>query len=301
MKKKKAILTIGVPCSGKTTWATEFVTNNPTWINICRDDIRENILYVKKQIYPFTWKEWDWKYEDEVTEEQHSQIVFGLKSPLIEGIIISDTNLNLFFRNRLIKKLVEFGFEVEYKFFHVSWEEAIKRDTERFNGVGYSVLEKHFNKYYHEFTPQYKPNLSKPKAIIVDLDGTLALRVTNRSWFDWLRVGEDVVSEPVKLIVKNFKQVEDYKIIIVSGRDEICRKITFDWLIQNLGFEPDLLLMREKGSFVDDSIIKEEFFWKYIDKEYNVQLVLDDRPKVSRMYRKLGLTVLQAGDPYLEF
>ena len=40
----KAILTIGVSASGKTTWAEQFVKENEWWVNINRDDIRFTIL-----------------------------------------------------------------------------------------------------------------------------------------------------------------------------------------------------------------------------------------------------------------
>ncbi len=42
--------------------------------------------------------------------------------------------------------------------------------------------------------------MSLPKAIIVDIDGTLAERV-NRSPYDWSKVGEDRVKKPIRDIV----------------------------------------------------------------------------------------------------
>ncbi len=56
-KKKyvKIIITRGIPGSGKTTWAKNFVKNNPNYIRISRDDLR-SILIGK----------WDWSIEDVV-------------------------------------------------------------------------------------------------------------------------------------------------------------------------------------------------------------------------------------------
>lgn len=50
-----------------------------------------------------------------------------------------------------------------------------------------------------------------------------------------------------------------------------------------------------------DTIIKEELFWKPIADNYNVQFVLDDRLSVCRMWRDLGIKVLQVGNPHIEF
>lgn len=40
MHKPQAILTVGISSSGKTTWAEKFVFENPSWVNINRDDVR---------------------------------------------------------------------------------------------------------------------------------------------------------------------------------------------------------------------------------------------------------------------
>lgn len=50
----KAILTIGVSASGKTTWAETHVRDmnafgNDDWVNICRDDIRWRMIGVRRK------------------------------------------------------------------------------------------------------------------------------------------------------------------------------------------------------------------------------------------------------------
>lgn len=44
-------------------------------------------------------------------------------------------------------------------------------------------------------------DVAKPKAIIIDIDGTLALRL-GRGPFDWNRVGEDLPNWPIVALVK---------------------------------------------------------------------------------------------------
>lgn len=130
----------------------------------------------------------------------------------------------------------------------------------------------------------------KFKAIIVDIDGTLA-KMNGRGPFEWLRVGEDKVKEPVKMIVNLY--FEKGRVIIFSGRDEVCRPQTEQWLSDN-GIRYNRLLMRPEGNNEKDSIIKRRLYDNNIAGNYDIDFVLDDRNQVVDMWRKdLGLTCLQ--------
>ena len=48
-------------------------------------------------------------------------------------------------------------------------------------------------------------------------------------------------------------------------------------------------------------IVKEEIYKKYIEPNYCVLGVIDDRPKVARNWRQLGLKTMQVGVPEYEF
>lgn len=147
----KAIITVGVSASGKTTWAEDFVNSQnsfssesdqedfPRWFNVNRDDIRFSILGVRD------WKKWNWKKEGLVTTIQENM----LKECADKGwnVVISDTNLNEQFREQLISKLEQLGYEVEIKVFPTSFEEAVARDNLRANGVGYSVIAKQMEQW----------------------------------------------------------------------------------------------------------------------------------------------------------
>jgi hypothetical protein len=50
-----------------------------------------------------------------------------------------------------------------------------------------------------------------------------------------------------------------------------------------------------------DDVLKSELYYQNIRDRYNVLGVIDDRPKVCRMWRKLGLSVFQVGNPDYEF
>ena len=129
-----------------------------------------------------------------------------------------------------------------------------------------------------------------PKAIIVDIDGTLA-KMQGRGPFEWHRVGEDKVNQPIKDIVLAMKKT--HAVIIFSGRDGSCLTETINWLIENSIYY-DKIFMRDAGNNEKDSIIKRRLFDTYIKDKYEINFVLDDRNQVVDMWRKdLGLTCLQ--------
>lgn len=132
------------------------------------------------------------------------------------------------------------------------------------------------------------------KCIIVDIDGTLALR-NDRSPYQWDKVGEDAVNEPVVYLVKILSFLKDSKIILFSGRDSICRNQTEKWLKDNEIFY-DSLHMRPQDNCEKDSVIKKRMFEQIILGKYDVRFVLDDRNQVVEMWRELGLTCFQVAD-----
>lgn len=300
---KKAIITIGISASGKSTWAKEFTEKNPGFIEINRDFFRKQIL--KEKGIEFSWDEWSKhkKQEQEVTKRCELLINNCAKDKNVQGIIISDTNLNEKFRTKLIKNLIELRFSIEIKEFPISWEEAIKRDTARENGVGISVISQQFNNW-NEYIKRrkYIPFKSLSPAIIVDIDGTLAhINDDNpRSWYEYDKVQHDLVDELIKSLINSLKHYHGYKIIVLSGREDNSYDVTINWLLNN-NIEFDELFMKKTGDFRADVIVKEEIFWKEIAYSYYVMGVIDDRPKVCRMWRTLGLKTLQVADPYIEY
>ena len=56
------------------------------------------------------------------------------------------------------------------------------------------------------------------------------------------------------------------------------------------------LFMRASGDTRKDEIVKLELFDAHVRGKYDVRLVLDDRDRVVRMWRSIGLTCLQVAD-----
>jgi hypothetical protein len=129
---------------------------------------------------------------------------------------------------------------------------------------------------------------------IADLDGTLALR-TERNWYDWHRVGEDLPNRPVVAAVSALIHTgQDF--CYVTGRPEECRMQTLIWLRHNVDsfVTSDRLFMRPgKADARSDVDIKAEIYKKHF-AGVTIDGVFDDRDSVVRMWRdKYDLTVFQ--------
>lgn len=139
--------------------------------------------------------------------------------------------------------------------------------------------------------PRYVPNEFKPKVVLADIDGTLAL-TTTRSHYDYSEaVLTDKARWDVMQLVEAFANANDAEIICVSGREDICKEHTRQWL-NDKGFDYSALHMRKAGDSRSDCIIKEEIFWQEIEPYYNVIAAFDDRPKIVRMLKFLGIPLV---------
>jgi hypothetical protein len=138
----------------------------------------------------------------------------------------------------------------------------------------------------------YVPDKSQPEVWIVDIDGTLAHHErSGRSPYDWSRVSEDEIDPLVARLV-DMIHADRSDVILVSGRDAVCRDATAEWLAKHeIGYLE--LLMRPEGDNRPDHVVKAEIFDQHIRHYYNVVGVLDDRSQVVKMWRSMGLKCLQ--------
>ena len=138
-----------------------------------------------------------------------------------------------------------------------------------------------------------------PPAIICDLDGTLALKHKDRTWFDASTCDKDDINYPIQDIVK--RMAATHLIIFCSGRENKYREPTLEFIKKCF---PDFiekhsfyLYMRETNDFRKDSIVKHEIYQLCIKGKYDIHFVLDDRQQVVDMWRNaLGLTTLQVAE-----
>lgn len=289
----KAYITVGISASGKTTWA--YLQNASV---ISRDNYRWQIME-QKGLEP-CWANWKWKWEGEVTKVAEAELRYQAERG--NDIVIADTNLNKGKRDALQAKLEIMGWEVEVKVFHITFEEALRRDTAREHGVGFWVLSEQWERYQAEFGDKYENPDYLPKCVIVDIDGTAALMNGKRSPYEIDKVHLDDVNEVCRAMVSGL-HAQGHTIIFLSGREgtETCAALTNDWLQDHYGDYIGGLFMRSAKDMRPDSIIKRELFDAHIRGKFHVVAVLDDRPRVARMWRDLGLNVVQFGNPYVDF
>lgn len=283
---------VGLPASGKTTRAKELEKEG--WVRICKDDIRANMEHYTR------------KKEKEVIRTRNFLIRQALQNG--KNVVIDDTNLNPIHERsiRAIAREFNVEFEKDTSFLEVPIKTCIERDLKRPNSVGQNVI---YSMYYRWIKP-YKPaELERHplwklrRAIIVDLDGTLAINTSGRSFYDMNRVGEDTPDPFVGFLIDAIyasDMCEYLDIIVMSSRNESARKDTESWLRRNM-FDYQYLFMREQGDVRPDDIVKKELYEKNVKGKWAVLGVIDDRPKVCNMWRELGLRVAQVGNPYNDF
>lgn len=86
------------------------------------------------------------------------------------------------------------------------------------------------------------------------------------------------------------------QIIFVSGRSDICRNETIAWMQKHLSIQVDYLFMRKEGDRRKDDIVKYELLQREVLPWFYVQYWIDDRDRVVRMVRDVGIRCLQVAD-----
>ncbi len=292
----KLIITIGAPLAGKSTWAKELLQKEPgKWKIVNRDSLRlmfDNYIINNKN-------------EEFISEIEKECISKALSHHY--SVINDATHLKMEYINEIREVVEEHNtlyndnVEVVLKYFPITLKEALERNEKRIGQpkVPEKVIKDMVERYNKNVPFILKPlpnkkviqDISLPKAIICDLDGSLAIH-QERSPYDETKVLEDKVDENVKETVLLYYN-SGYKIIICSGRTDVCREDSEIWLkINEIPFEK--LFMRKSGDHRKDYVVKEEIFRNDILPFYFTNLVLDDRSSVvEKCWRSLGLKTYQ--------
>lgn len=305
----KIVLTCGIPACGKSTWAKEEVKKNPEKIiRINRDDMRtmmSNYFFSKSNEKLVL-----------LTKE------FIIRQALSYGrdIIIDETNLNPRNFNNIVNIVKDMNINciITEKPFYIDLDEAIARDKNRTgtNHVGENVIKKFWKnsggtdfKYYKPRTDIIYTNnsiksivqdVSKPRAVIFDNDGTISLIHPGRSPYDASSCDLD---EPHHHVIECMKLYYNagYKILFVSGREDKDRAPTerfYEKYFPEVKYE---LFMRTTGDKRKDVIIKEEIFNNYIKDKYYIAGWFDDRLQVSKWVYEVGLPLFRVNNPEATF
>jgi len=292
----------GVQASGKSTFAKKLCNMFSNWKRVNKDEIRGALSF----------KQWNHKVESMTSNLQFHLV----KEYLNEGcnVVIDNTHLRsktINFTIETIKKIandLNIDIRIKSKSFKVTLEEAMDRNVKRELPIPNTVIENSFSKFrlseildneidiiiHSSKFIKATQNSNLPKAIICDIDGTIA-QMKNRGPYEWDKVHYDIPKWEIIDIIRLFKW-RGIKIILMSGRDGSARKLTKQWL-DNYEIEYDDLIMRTAGDMRKDSIVKRELYDNHILGKYYIKFVLDDRDQVVNMWRQeLGLTCVQVAE-----
>lgn len=302
----------GLPGCGKSTKAREMQRDMGGRV-VERDEIRY-MLYGR-------YTDCD---ENLVTNVQHRLIEEGLR--MGENVFVSDMNL----RNQYVQSLYAIAWKHEVQVCVVDMTDTdvgtcLARNADPRRRVqGKKVPEEVIISNYERFIKgkphplpfqftgaklpskkyeKYERNPYKPAAIIVDIDGTLA-RMVDRGPFDEHLVKNDELFEYVARMVEH-AAFSDCAIIFMSGRTDGCYADTLDWLREKLpwlewpGSDVHYELhmrrtVKDRGRPDDD--VKYDLFMSEVAPRFNVLYVIDDRNKVVKMWREIGITCAQVAE-----
>ena len=291
----RLLITRGLPASGKTTFARKL---QPYVVRVNRDDLR--IMLHGRRLFT------QWA-EGQVTAVQRTMVESLLRARA--SVIVDDTNL----RSRTVREWAETAarhrasFEV-HDFTDVPLDECLRRDAGRpaQEQVGEAAIRRLHERHLagrglplpvpvaRPRRVTYEPDLTLPPALLVDIDGTVAV-MGERSPYDWSRVGEDTPNQAVVDAVRAMHAAGN-AIVFCTGRDESSRGETQAWLDLFIGVPYEGLFMRPDGDSRRDAVVKREILERQIRRRWRIVGVFDDRQHVVRMWRSLGLTVFQVAE-----
>lgn len=166
----------------------------------------------------------------------------------------------------------------------------------------------------------------KKPALIIDIDGTMALHTEEmRGHYEYSKVLYD---EPNWYVINMVRRILAYRSpyfpkltpVYVTGRPDsdngqvrddttiwLNTYTNWDWEYSNLYMRPEFL-MDDYGEvrtghrdYRTDDVVKEELYRKYIEPEFDVDSAIDDRPRVLKMWQRLGIPTFAVGTPWIEF
>ena len=280
---KQIIMMRGLPASGKSTVASALCTHKLV-ARVNRDLLREM----------FNYGVYSGKNEKSVVSAEITLVKHLINSG-IEHVIIDDCNLNP--ANEEMWRRVADGLQAKFSIEKVDTdvETCILRDQQREKSVGADVI--------NNMAIQYGLKKVEGDVVVCDIDGTIAdikhrLHYVKGEKKDWMgffsEMDKDTVREEVYGHLQEL-EAQGKKIIFVTARPDDYKQVTEAWLRENVPLKsPFMMFMRRKGDTRDDTIVKEQIYNTYL-KDMNVTLVIDDRPKVIRMWEELGLEVMDVG------
>lgn len=275
----------GLPGSGKSTIA-ETLVKEENAVRINKDLLRKMLHFDR----------WTGRNED-ITRKVSRLLA---KEMLLEGknVIIDDTNLN----PKTLESWKELATSTESKWqikkVETGLYECILRDMLREDSVGRHVI------VGMALTSGLYP-IPEKGVVLCDLDGTLCaidhrlhhVKVAEGEKKNWKAFFEEIPNDTLREdTAKLLWEYSDagHEIFYVSARPDTYRAQTEEWLSHVKIPQGQALFMRPGHDSRPDTEVKGNMFKNFF-KDMPIEAVIDDRPSVIRMWRELGLNVIDVG------
>lgn len=312
-KRREVIIMRGPSASGKSTDAKQRLISDKTYARVCQDNLRYMIN---------DYADFNRKIEEAITPVEYHAA---------ENFLLSGYNIiwdNTFVRPKHLKGVLNLldklryyrGFDIQIDTIDYSnqdIETLVNRDQNNDRiSVGREVIEKQveyaiqnkeqFYSLIDEFHSQpvgyfmdiHQFDEFKQDAIVMDIDGTLAL-IGDRGPFDWQNVDKDYVNP----IMKHFIDLENNlgnNIILMSGRSEDAREKTISWL-NKFNIHYDYLFMRPANNYEKDDKIKKQLFDNQVGGFFNVYRAYDDRLTTTQVWHNKGIYTINVNQGNINF
>jgi predicted kinase len=282
----KVIITIGLPGSGKTTWALDKLLKDGNTVRVNRDSLRDMMFGGH------------WTREREVVIRRAE--IGCAQNALAAGynVIVDDTNLPLATQRQWSDFAKAQKAEFLMKHMNTSLQDCIRQDAKR-------VGKQHLGRAIIE-NMALKNGLIKieNEFVIFDIDGTLSDLDHRLPWLydqpkkDWYNFYGRVILDKAKPEIVNWLKgcyADGWTVLVVSGRPTQFKDLdvgvqTERWLRLE-GIPYHHLFMRSGDDHRDDTLVKQDIL-SMLPKE-KLQFVVDDRKRVCDMWRANGVKTYQ--------
>jgi predicted kinase len=289
VKNLQILILVGAPGSGKSTFARYFLRTEENWMRLCRDDFRTMHFTAGNMS----------NHEEQLIADMIDAAVEALLSKKC-NVLLDATHCRKEYIDRYIGRFNHLA-DISFKVFDVDTATLAARCERRFQNTGKLIPASAIKKFVDEleelkkefdFAPRPKitacepvaiQNTGLPKAVICDLDGTLAL-MCDRDPYDATHCDDDNLNVSVASVLQAYYG-NGYHILLLSGREERFREPTIRFLEKH-SIAYHHLWMRQTKDFRRDAIIKREIFDAEIAGKYFIEFVLDDRNQVVEMWRR---------------
>lgn len=283
----KLIILKGLPACGKSTRAEQILREDGNTIRLNKDLARE-MLHMGK----FTGRN-----ESLTRDAVRALAEMYLKKKI--NVIVDDTNLNPGTMQSW-KDLAKDTAKVEViDMTDVPVEVCVMRDSERTKSVGGTVIKNMALRYGLK-------SFSAGSVVLCDIDGTIA-DTTHRLHYvnppegekkDWKGFFSEMVNDIVRLDVQKILvdlYNQGFTIIFLSARPDSYKDVTLKWLAdKNLSFAYTLI-MRQSHDKRPDTEVKADMLNLHFPDKGVIHTIIDDRPSVIRMWKEMGLNVIDVG------